>query len=106
MRPSQIINYLYKGNSPPLWELILHGWLRLTQNDIEFSVRFLPATFSVLTAVVLYYLGREVGGRSAGILSTLLWTFSSLAQGVCRETRAYGLLALLTALSFICYLKH
>ncbi len=109
MRPSQIISYLYQGNNPPLWELILHGWLRLTQNDAEFSVRFLPATFSALTAVVLYYLGQEVGSRSAGLLSGLLWTFSSFAQGVCREARAYGLLALLTALSFLSftrYLKH
>ena len=109
LQPGSIVSYLYQGNNPPLWELILHGWLKLAQNDTEFSVRFLPATFSALTAVVLYYLGQEGGGRIAGILSALLWTFSSFAQGVCREARAYGLLALLTALSFLSftrYLKH
>jgi mannosyltransferase len=106
LRPSVLISYLYRGNNPPLWELLLSGWLRLTLDDSPFGLRFLPATFSALTAVGLYYLGRETGGISAGILAALLWVFSSFGQGVCREARAYGLLAFLSAISFLFFARY
>ncbi len=106
MRPSLIVSYLYQGNNPPLWELILSGWLWLIEEDSSFSLRFWPATFSALTAVVLYYLSRETGGSGAGLLSALLWIFSTFAQGVCREARAYGLLAFLSALSFWFFVRY
>jgi hypothetical protein len=106
LRPSLLISYLYQGNNPPLWELLLSGWLRLTLDDSPFGLRFLPATFSALTALGLYYLGRETGGISAGILAALLWVFSSFGQGVCREARAYGLLALLSAISFLFFVRY
>jgi len=106
LRPSLLISYLYQGNNPPLWELLLSGWLRLTLDDSPFGLRFLPATFSALTALGLYYLGRETGGISAGILAALLWVFSSFGQGVCREARAYGLLAFLSAISFLFFVHY
>ena len=106
LRPSVLISYLYQGNNPPLWELLLSGWLRLTLDDSPFGLRFLPATFSALTALGLYYLGRETGGISAGILAALLWVFSRFGQGVCREARAYGLLAFLSAISFLFFARY
>ena len=106
LRPSLLISYLYQGNNPPLWELLLSGWLRLTLDDSPFGLRFLPATFSALTALGLYYLGRETGGISAGILAALLWVFSRFGQGVCREARAYGLLAFLSAISFLFFARY
>lgn len=106
LRPSLLISYLYQGNNPPLWELLLSGWLRLTSDDSPFGLRFLPATFSALTALGLYYLGRETGGISAGLLAAFLWVFSSFGQGVCREARAYGLLAFLSALSFLFFVRY
>ncbi len=106
LRPSLLIGYLYQGNNPPLWELILSAWLKVTGDDSPFSLRFLPATFSALTVVGLYYLGRETGGAMAGTLAAVLWIFSTFAQGVCREARAYALLAFLSAVSFLFFTRY
>lgn len=53
MNVKDIIHELLKGNNPPLWEIILHYWIRIFGIGI-ISVRFLPLIFSSLTAVVLF----------------------------------------------------
>lgn len=97
LRPSYLIGYLYQGNNPPLWELILSLWLKWRPEGEAASLRLLPALFSALTALVLFELGRRWGGLPAGFTSALLWIFSTFGQSICREARAYALLSLLSA---------
>ena len=50
---SKIIAYLSTGNNPPLFELILHYWIKLFGIKPS-SVRFLPCLFSSLTALYIF----------------------------------------------------
>ncbi len=98
LRPSHLISYLYQGNNPPLWELILSAWLKWRPAGDPANLRFLQAVFSALTAVVLLGLGWRWSSLAAGLTSALLWIFSTYGQSICREARAYGLLSLMSAI--------
>ena len=51
-----IIHYLKNYNNPPLFELILHFWIKCFGIS-PFSVRFLPMLFSSLSVVLFYKIG-------------------------------------------------
>ncbi len=101
--PGRIVSYLLEGNNPPLWELLLHGWMRLWGESVA-AMRSLAALCSAGAAVGLYELGYRTGGRWAGASAAIAWIFSSFGQSVGREARAYALLACLTTLSHIAFL--
>ncbi len=102
--PARLISFLLEGNNPPLWELLLHGWLRLW-GEGEIALRSLPAIFSAATAVMLFWLGTHTGGKWAGWMAALLWIFSDYGQSIGREGRAYALLGLLTLLTHAAFLR-
>lgn len=62
---------------PPLWDLILHGWLRLTEGRLEL-LRLLPVTFYLLGAWGLSKAARHLGGAksqmwAAGVIA--IWPY-------------------------------
>ncbi|MCS7296694.1 MAG: glycosyltransferase family 39 protein [Bacteroidia bacterium] len=104
LSPSQIVTHLYEGNNPPLWELLLHFWEKGWGDDVR-SIRSLSALLSAGAAVGLFLLGARTGKMWVGWLSASLWIFSSFGQSVGREARAYALLAFLTTLSHLAFLR-
>lgn len=104
IRPAYIIAYLQQGHNPPLWELLLHFWLK-GWGDSEAALRGLSALLSAGTASLLFLLGHQVAGPWAGISAALCWIFSTFAQSISREARAYALLSFLTALSLLLFLQ-
>ncbi|MCS6790393.1 MAG: glycosyltransferase family 39 protein [Bacteroidia bacterium] len=102
--PAFIISYLQQGHNPPLWELLLHFWMKVF-GDSEAALRGLPALLSASTASLLFLLGYYTAGLWAGSTAALCWTFSTLAQSVGREARAYAPLAFLTVLSLLLFLR-
>jgi mannosyltransferase len=98
----QLVPYLFSGNNPPLFEILLHFWIRIFGIGV-FSVRFLPLLFSSVTAIYVFLLGRKISGISTGITAALLFTFSSFHIYFSHEARTYSLFALLSACSMYYY---
>src|SRR3954468_23777111 len=53
-----IIEQLKGYNNPPLYEIILHFWIRLFGIS-PFSVRLLPMLFACLSPVALFYFAKN-----------------------------------------------
>lgn len=104
LSPGRIVGYLASGNNPPLWEILLHYWRRIG-GDSEGALRGLAAVFSAGAASGLYLLGRSTGGSIAGWIAAACWTFSTFGQSVGREARAYALLAFLTVVAHLLFLR-
>ncbi len=99
MSPAEIISQTAADIQPPLYYLMLHGWIKLSGDD-EPVVRGLSALFGVLTVPLIYGVaGQLFGRRLAGLLAALLLAVSPLHIWYGQETRMYTLLIFLCLLS-------
>ena len=94
----EIFEMLKNENNPPLMFLLVHYWINWWGIE-KIAVRVLPFLFSVMTAPVLFLLGRKALNNRVGIILALLFTFSNYHLFFAHEVRAYSLFALLTVLS-------
>lgn len=83
---------------PPFYYYLLHFWLKLCGNS-EFSLRYLSATFGVLTVPLLWATGRRLLGAGAGLLAAALVSISPLFLWYSQEGRMYTLVTFLCLLS-------
>ena len=103
--PLPVLISILKGyNNPPLYEIILHFWIKLFGIS-PFSVRLLPMIFASLSPVALYYFARRNFSLQIAITSSLLLTFSYLLVYYSHDCRAYSLFVLLGLLSMHYYLE-
>jgi uncharacterized membrane protein len=82
---------------PPLYHLLLDGWLQLFGTDT--SARWLSLVIGLLTIPVMWRLGLQVGGPLVGWGSALLLAISPLHVWYSQEGRAYALYLLWAALT-------
>ena len=54
-----IVSTLLRGDNPPLWELLLHGWTWVVGIS-PVALRSLSALLSALTVVPLYAAGKRI----------------------------------------------
>jgi mannosyltransferase len=95
-----LFDALRHDGSPPLYYLLLHGWMRwLGTGDL--AVRALSGIFSILTLPVAWAVGRRVGGEVAGWSLVLLLASSPFALRFATETRMYSLVTLLSLLAYL-----
>lgn len=99
-----LINYLENYNNPPLFEIILHFWIQLFGIS-AFSVRILPMLFSSFSVYFIYKTGNEFFEKKAGLVSGLLYTFSTMQIWYAHDCRVYSLFLLLTVVSFYLFFK-
>ncbi len=93
--------------SPPLYHLLLHGWLRIV-GDGDYALRLLSALLGAAAIPATYALGRELVGRRAALVAALLAAVAPLYVGYAQETAMYALFALLglgAALAHVRYLR-
>ncbi|MDQ1649970.1 MAG: mannosyltransferase [Frankiaceae bacterium] len=88
---------LREDGSPPLYYLLLHGWIELFGTGSR-TVRGLSAVLNLACAVPLWYLARRVIGPRAARVAMLILITSPFAMYFATETRMYSLLLLLALL--------
>jgi len=98
-----IVKYLSQGNNPPLFEIMLHYWIKVFGIGAS-SVRVLPCLFSGLTVWFIYKVGTDFFNFKTGIISAILYTLSNYHMYFAHETRVYSLFLLLTCISFYAYM--
>jgi 4-amino-4-deoxy-L-arabinose transferase-like glycosyltransferase len=99
-----IIHYLKNYNNPPLFELVLHFWIKVFGIS-PFAVRLLPMIFSSLSVIYIYKIGMLLYNQRIALVSSLLFTCSSFQIYYAHDCRVYSLFLLLTLLSFFFFFK-
>ncbi len=92
-------------NNPPLFRLLLHGWIRLGPVDSDAWLRLLPALFGVLTCVAFWPLARRVLERRTALVALALLVCNPYHLLFSQEVRAYSLLILLAVLALLLHLR-
>ncbi|WP_131786180.1 glycosyltransferase family 39 protein [Protofrankia symbiont of Coriaria ruscifolia] len=87
---------LRQDGSPPLYYLLLHGWIELFGTGTS-AVRALSALVNLAAAAPLYLLARRVVGARAAQVAVVLYLTSPFALYFATETRMYSLVVFLTA---------
>lgn len=82
---------------PPLYDLLLRSWMAIFHADM--AARWMSVVLGCATVVVMWGLGKQIGGDSAAFWSGLLAATSPLLVWYSQEARAYGLYLALAALS-------
>lgn len=78
----------------PLHYVALSAWMRAAGSS-EFALRFLSVLGAALAVALGYRLGRDLGGRRAGLITAALLAINPLRVYYAQEARAYAWLAAL-----------
>ncbi len=91
---SAIPGILRHDGNPPLYYLLLHGWMSVFGTS-ESATHSLSLVFGLLTVPVGMWAGWSLFGRRAGAIAAVLFTFNYWLTYYAQETRMYELMALL-----------
>src|SRR3954454_15239591 len=91
-------------STPPLYYIAAWGWSKLFGTG-EFGLRSLSALFGTLTIPLAFVLGRDLVGRSTGLVAAALCAFNPLLVWYSQEARSYALMVLLAGLSLLALLR-
>jgi hypothetical protein len=102
---SAMLAGLRNDSHPPLYFLLLSGWISFA-GDSEFAIRSLSWALYVVTAGVIFKLGRCLfQDRNVAILASFLFLTSRTAVKQAQHAQMYALLACLVALSILFFVR-
>jgi hypothetical protein len=99
---------LGQDGSPPLYYLLLHGWMAFA-GESEAATRALSLLFAALAVPVSFWAGNALFGRRAGTIAALGAAGCPFLSYYAQETRMYALVVLLSLLasaSFVLAFVH
>lgn len=94
----------FSESTPPIYYAIAWVWTQLVGTG-EFGLRTISAVAGVATVPVAYLIGVELRGRRAGLWAAALVAVNPMMLWYSQEARAYALVALFGALSFLYWLR-
>src|SRR5579884_866509 len=100
---SAIPGVLRHDGSPPLFYMLLHGWMTLF-GPSESATHAMSLLFAMLTIPIGMWAGWSLFGRRAGYMAAILFAFSAFLTQYAQETRMYALMGLLGLLATAGYL--
>ncbi len=103
MSLKNIISQLSTGNNPPLFELLMHFWIKLSGIQSHFLVRLPSLIFSSFTAVIIFEIGKLLNGVRVGIVASVLYSFSLFANETGILFRAYPLFVFLISANYFAF---
>lgn len=89
---------LAQDGSPPLYYVLLHGWMALFGTSAA-AVRSLSLVFAVVTVPVAWWMARSLFGSSVAWIAAVLFGASPYLVTYGREARMYTLAVLLVLVS-------
>src|SRR3954468_8835934 len=95
---------LRQDGSPPLYYLLLHGWMQLAGRS-EAATHALSLLFALLAVPVAFWAGRPLLGERAAWVAALLTALNPFLGDYAQETRMYSLLVLLALITAACGLR-
>jgi len=101
---SDIIGICHFDVHPPLFQLLLYFWFKLTSFS-PFALRFLSVIFGVLGVYAIYKLGEELFDKYAGFAAGLITSVNYFHIRYSQDGRSYALLFFLATVSFLFFLK-
>jgi 4-amino-4-deoxy-L-arabinose transferase-like glycosyltransferase len=91
-------------STPPLYYVLAWAWAHLFGSS-EFALRFLSGLFGAATVPVAYAAGTVLASRRAGLIAASLVAVNPLLVWYSTEARAYSLLVLLGATTFLFFAR-
>ena len=89
---------------PPLYYLLLHGWLAWA-GPSEFAAAYFSLCFGVLLVAMSFRLARDLFGFNVAFVAALLLALSAFNLWYAQEVRMYTLVACLGVASTYCLLR-
>lgn len=100
-----IFQLLKTENNPPLFFIILHYWIDIFGID-EFSVRLPSVIFSSLSSVLIFIIGNKYFSFRIGIISSLLFSSSTLQMFYAHDARVYALFFALSCINLYFFIDQ
>jgi len=98
-----IVQQTLRGR-PPVYVVLTYGWVQLWGTS-EIATRSLAALFGVAALGVMYAVGRELFGKTVGLISTFLMAISEAQIYHSQTIRYYSLFVLFGLCSFLFYIR-
>lgn len=86
----QLFAALRQDGAPPLYYLLLHGWMAVFGTG-TYAVRALSSVIGIVTLPLAYRTGKRLGGRQLAVPMLLLTATAPYAVRYSTETRMYAL---------------
>ena len=84
----------------PLYHLLMKGWIAVA-GESEWALRLPSALAGALAVVLLYQLGRRLGGARVGVVAATLLLLNPFALWLAQDAKAYSLLLALAVWSLL-----
>jgi mannosyltransferase len=91
--------------APPLYYLLLHGWIGLTGSDGVVEMRLLSVIAAVALVAAVWWLTHMIAGGFAATLASIQAAVSPLVLEYGQEVRAYAWTMLLVTIATACVVR-